>query len=343
MRKKQGGDDFPGGVDPAREAVRVVHARAAAGRCSPLDGIDPGDLLRVGRLTVNFHPDRIAASGRSVVQGFVADGEYRSQWVTSISNGGRSATVGGHRHRWETELFGGAYAEADPREVPHPVYGALDLLHDPFGGSPRFGSCCLVLANHVAARTTFCVGDSHVGPEDVGTEADMTAIAVGLVEQARRRDLLGQALGLDNLARVVAGQRVGDGPARELDSYVEAQVHGGISFGEDVDAIIADPSYRGTEIETHLTSLVREHGCALSWHVGSVLSVDEIPTDFRGPEMAPLAAEVAIDGRVDARAIGLAARDLAVVAPSPEGDPEDSRAQLLKRLWHTVLAFGSAA
>ncbi|GAA2218868.1 hypothetical protein GCM10010429_51420 [Micromonospora olivasterospora] len=62
-----------------------------------------------GRLTLNFHPDRLLADGRTVAAALAGDGVYRSQFETGISNGGLSAYPGGDRDRWEEALFGGAY------------------------------------------------------------------------------------------------------------------------------------------------------------------------------------------------------------------------------------------
>ena len=82
-----------------------------------------------------------------------ADGRYRSQWATWISNGGRSAVDGGDRRRWERDLFDGHYDDA-PDDLERPVYGAFDLLEDPHGGSPRFGSSVLVLAPSASGRVS---------------------------------------------------------------------------------------------------------------------------------------------------------------------------------------------
>jgi len=98
-------------VDRALDAVgrRARLARAeAADRWSRATGLASDELptwsdrlLAAGRLTVNFHPDRVARSGRSVAAGLLDEGRYRSQWVTGISNGGRSAVIGGERAGWE--------------------------------------------------------------------------------------------------------------------------------------------------------------------------------------------------------------------------------------------------
>lgn len=72
-------------------------------------------------VTLQFHPDW-PYQGRMVIEALAATGVYRSQFVTSISNGGLTAHPGGDRWRWESRLFAGRY-EARPAEE-RPVYGA---------------------------------------------------------------------------------------------------------------------------------------------------------------------------------------------------------------------------
>ena len=135
-----------------------------------------------------------------------------------------------------------------------------------------------------------------------------------------------------------------DGPSRELDGYVEAQVHGGISLATDVAAIVLDPSFVGTDVEEHLAAAAGAAGCSLEWHRGSELAASAVPGDFRGPEMPAVAARLARDdGVVDARAIGTAAVRVVPGPPLPSGDAPETELQLLKYLWHTVHAFGHDA
>lgn len=307
----------------------------------PVDAWPSG--LGHGRLTLNVHPDRVGRSGATVAAGLLADGRYRSQWATGISNGSRSAFVGGDRHGFERRLFGGAYEGVDPDVVDLPVYGTLDLLHDPFGGSPRFGSSYVVLRAHVLNRTTFCVGDSHVGPRDVGTVDAPGCLLAGLAEQAAAGRLLDRPLGVVDLLALLDGSSRRPHPRRGLDGYVEAQVHGGVDLAADVEAIVVDPSFAGTEVDDHLALAAERHGFTLARTPGSELAVDDVPGDFRGPTMPALARRVArADGIVDARAIGAAAPP-ALPDPLPGGDPPESALQQLKYLWHTLFALGHDA
>ena len=329
---------------------RAIDDRAAARtRWAASTGVDSAEvwadqLRTAGRLTVNFHPDRIGRSGRSVAAGLLADGAYRSQWATGTSSGSRSALFGGERHRFEREFFAGAYDDLDADVGERPVYGAFDLVVDDLGGSPRLGSSFLVLRSHVRDRTTMCVGDTHAAPHDLGTFDEPWSILAGLAEQAARGELLDRGLGVDVLLAVIGSQWPPRSTSRELDGYVEIQVHGGVSLAEDVEAIVLDPSFRGTAVERDVAAAAVRYGLELAWHRGSALAVDDVPDDFRGPTMPVLARRVAgPSGIVDARAIGVAANAEAYEEPTPLGDPPDSAPQQLKYLWHTLLRYGHDA
>jgi hypothetical protein len=334
------------------DAIRVIEQRAqrdrssARARWTASTGAESADVwvarARVaGRLTVNFHPDRIARDGRSVAAGLLAHGAYRSQWATGISAGSRSARPGGERHRFERDFFAGAYDEVDPTSAPHPVYGAWDLTHDEHGGSPRFGSCFLVLRPHLRERSTMCVGDTHAGPRDVGTFDEPWSILAGLAEQAATGNLLNRRLDTNAFLAILDGQQLQRSASRDLDGYVEAQVHGGVNLADDVEAIVLDPSFRGTDVEQSLAAAARRDRFELAWHRGSELAIDDVPADFRGPTMPSLARAVAgAAGILHARAIGVAAATHPYEDPSPMGDPTESAPQQLKYLWHTLLAHG---
>jgi hypothetical protein len=337
------------------DAIRVIEQRARDDRASTRarwaasTGVDSSDVwaarIRIaGRLTVNFHPVRIGRDGRSVAAGLLAHGAYRSQWVTGISAGSRSALHGGERHRFERDFFGGAYEDVDPASGKHPVYGAFDLTVDDHGGSPRFGSCFLVLRSHVRERTTMCIGDTHTGPRDVGTFDEPRSILAGLAEQAAEGNLLNRRLDTDTLLAIIDGHDGRRSASRDLDGYVEAQVHGGVDLTDDVEAMVLDPSFRGSDVEQTLTTAAAHYRFELAWHRGSELAVADVPDDFRGPTMPALARTVAgSTGIVHARAIGIAAANHPYEDPTPLGDPAESPTQQLKYLWHTLLACGHDA
>ena len=234
------------------------------------------------RVDLHFHPD-------VALDGIVRDGGYRSQFETGTSNGGLTAHPGGDRWRWESRLFGGVYDHAPPAE--RPKYGALNHRRRPEGGAIRFGSAHLRLTARTLARTTFCYPDSVFEPVDFGVAHRMSLTAMADADDRDR-----------------------------LDDYVEAHVHGPVRLDRDVEALVLDPCFRGTEVEVAAGSLPVE------WHQGFRLAVADLDVDYRGPEAADLARELAVDGFLDARILGLARGD---------HDP-----QMLKRVWHLVARFG---
>ncbi|MBO1336155.1 DUF3626 domain-containing protein [Streptomyces sp. VRA16 Mangrove soil] len=338
------------------------HLRAAGhtGRADALarlraHGIDAAaadalaETLRThARVTLNFHPDRpLPADHRvTVAHGLAADGRYRGQYETGLSNGSRTAHPGGLRDGWEQTLFGGAYARAAAQE--RPKYGALDVMRHADGAAPRFGSCHVRLRPEVSARATFCFGDSHLGPADVGTADAFLPVLAGLVADAAAD---GQSLGVagaDPVAVIRALPHSSPGPlGRSLDFYVEAQVHGDVDLRRDAEALVLDPSFRGTPTGELLGGI----GVPVEWHEGYVLDPagrDAELADFRGPALPSVAARVAErytdDGLVDAAVVGRAAAS-AVRSPQTWAayGTQDEVLQFIKQLWHCVVAFGRPA
>lgn len=278
--------------DQPSDPVAAAIAHVAALSSGPALDLD----LRV---TCSFHPDRWATPGSTdlVIERIASDGAYRSQFVTGTSNGGLTAFRGGDRFRWESGLFGGVYDDVDPDL--RPKYGALNHRNRAGGASPRFGSSYLRLAAHTLTRTTFCYPDSFAHPSNFGVAA-----ACGLSERADAddRDL--------------------------LDDYVEAHVHGHLDLADDVEAVVLDPSFRGTRVEEASSALP----CRVEWHDGFRASIDDIAShrDYRGAEVVGLATGFAIDGQLTPRIIGDAAR-------TGLHDP-----QAVKRVWHCTARFGNA-
>ncbi|MCG5472421.1 DUF3626 domain-containing protein [Micromonospora sp. LAH09] len=304
-----------------------------------------------GRLTVNFHPDRLCADGRTVADALAGDGAYRSQFVTGISNGGLTAYPGGDRDRWEHRMFDGAYQRPGVTSAQRPTYGGLNLLDHADGACPRFGSCHLRLRPPVLSRATFCLGDSHLSPTVVGTADAFEAVLAGLLAGvAATGECLGRAgTDLATLARTLLDPPTGPGTVgRALDDYVEAQVHGTLDLAYDVEALVVDPSFAGTPTGATLESIAQRHGFPLRWHPGFVLAVDRVDAEFRGPAIPVLAARVhrefARAGEpVDAALIGRAAASV-VAEPHRWADrgPIADTLQHLKQLWHVLVRHGTA-
>lgn len=247
-------------------------------------------------VTLNFHPD-IAVAGGIAIELIARSGTYRSQFETGMSSGGLTAHRGGDRWHWESRIFGGAYDEDDP--ALRPKYGALNHRLDPVGGSRRFGSCHFRLSPRVLPRTTFCYPDSHLEPHDFAVGDAAALIALAEVNE----------LGLDQL----------------LDNYVEAHVHGPLRVGEDIEALVLDPSYRGTSVENAANAL----GCPVEWHEGFHLDLNHAPDFelFRGAVAAEAIARIAENGMVTPAILGCA-RDRALDY------------QTAKWVWHCIARFG---
>ncbi|WP_250037557.1 DUF3626 domain-containing protein [Paractinoplanes maris] len=313
-------------TSPGERALR--HVRELFPAAGPAE-VPPASI------TVNFHPDRLLADGRTVAEHLAAEGVYRSQFETRISNGGLTAFAGGDRDVWEQRMFPGVYDGAAGR----PVYGALNLAGYPDGASPRFGSCHLILAPHVSARATFSHGDSFTEPTVFGTAATFGAVWAALLDEVSRTGRALNVAAASPAEWVAALGAARPGPGRAMDDYVEAQVHGGLTLAGDVTAVVADPSFRGTAVEAQLRGL----GTELRWAPGFELPADEFPADLKGPQVPPLVRAVADHyGRdvLDAALVGRATHEPATWGAF--GTPPEVL-QLLKYVWHILVIQGAPA
>ncbi len=179
-----------------------------------------------------------------------------------------------------------------------------------------------------------------------GPQAARAALVAAWVEALVER---GAALGRtapDLGAWLDLGWVTGDvdaSPGRVLDDYVEAQVHGGFSLAEDVAALVVDPSFDGTAVGDGLAWLAARYGFLLRPGRSRAVAPELIPPDFRGPALVPFARAVAdgyagASGRIDAATIGRAADG----GPWTAFGRPDEILQLLKQLWHAVVAFGGS-
>jgi hypothetical protein len=123
-------------------------------------------------------------------------------------------------------------------------------------------------------------------------------------------------------------------------------VHGGVVIARDADELVADPSFRGTDVGADLETLALRSGITLRWHPGFALPIDEVPEGPRGPMMPVLARRLrAMTGAevLTAAVVGAGARSL-VRDPSAWADlgsPAECL-QWLKQLWHVLVIAGHA-
>ncbi|WP_350276165.1 DUF3626 domain-containing protein [Kribbella sp. HUAS MG21] len=242
-------------------------------------------------LTVQFHPNW-PHDGQLVIESMAADGFYRSQFATGISNGGLTAQPGGDRWRWESRLFAGRYD--DQPGTARPAYGAWNRRADIYGGAIRFGSSYLRLKPDLADRATFCFPDSAREPADFGDHTVLPHLHA-LADAATHDD---------------------------LDDYIEAHIHGPIRFATDVDAIVLDPSFAGTPVET----AARRLGCPLEYHPGFRADPTVFDPNYRSPEIVALACKLGEE--LTPEILGSAARS--GIHP----------AQSIKYVWHYLARFG---
>jgi len=262
---------------------------AALRHVADLSSGDPLDPTL--RVTLNFHPDR-----GQILDALAEGGLYLSQFSTGTSNGGLTAHPGGDRWNWESRIFNAAYDNAPA--ASRPVYGALNFRHKPIGAAPRFGSAHFRLTADVLPRTTFCYPDSHHEPSNFGVATKMSLIELATADHQD-----------------------------PLDDYIEAQVHGPVHLNRHVEALVLDPSHRGTPVET----AARQLPCPLEWHPGFRLSITDLQRhpDYRGQQYVDLGTAIATDGYLTPTTLGTA-------ASSGQYDP-----QHLKRLWHYLARFGT--
>jgi hypothetical protein len=354
----------------ARHVARIADVLAGAGVEVGADVL-LGAVRGQGVVTLNFHPDRLLADGRSVAQALYDEGVYRSQFETSISSGGLTAYPGGDRDVWERALFGGAYQEPGVDAGERPKYGALNPMNYLDGACPGFGSCHLRLRSAATERATLIFGDSSAKPTDVGLNDDMAPVLAPLLESiADGRGALGRS-GVD-LRAFVEGVLRGDisrergvfAPGMErhtLNDYIEAQVHGVVSLAADVDALVIDPAFAGTPTGDLLLAGARRHGFEAEWHTGRALAPPDVPQhapdDTGGAELmrwqafcadgrARLLAERVVEHHgttphLDAANIGQAA--VSVVRHPERWDDWGTQREVLqhlKDLWIVVVAYG---
>jgi hypothetical protein len=254
------------------------------------------------RVALHFHPDRPDKSLQTVAEALLEQGLYRSQFETSLSSGGLTAYPGGDRDLWEKTSFGGAYHLDDVTDSQRPKYGALNLMLHPDGPSPRFGSCYLLLSPAISSRCTFSYMDSSVEPKQRGTYEEFDDIMAPLLQESFSREsalgeteltpqkLIGHLLA--NLEKPITDPS-DKGAIRNLNHYIEAQVHGDVVLQRDADVLVADPSFNGTPVGYTLEKICARYAIDLYWHMGFALAASEVAGDFRGPTMPSFAARIA--------------------------------------------------
>ncbi len=316
------------------------------------------------RVILHFHPDRIGVRAITVAEAVLEDGQYRSQFETGLSSGSLTAFPGGPRDEWERSLFGGTYHNRGSTTGERPKYGALELIRYPDGPWPRFGSCYFVLRSEVSRRTSFTFSGSEQPDvsEHLGTIECLECVLAPLLSEVAGGahaniswpPFSAPTLGVDGLTVSNLLERLSKElplpradpscgpPGRVLDTGIEAQIHGPIDLGQDVERLVADSAFIGRPTGDCLKTLCQKYAIALEWHCGFQLLAEDVPDGFRGSAIPRLAQRIARDGVVDAAVIGAAQASLRLRPHEwrEQGEPKEIL-QHLKQLWHVVVQYGT--
>lgn len=334
--------------DVSNDAVLAV--RAGANENSLGDNYFEREYNRIAQLIdgnfpidVQFHPDRLAKNGSTVIDELLATMTYENQYVSGISNGLLDTSAGSSRRRWETRLFGSAY-DNQPDSL-RPKYGAINLFNSSEGACPRFGSCFLRLNSHIHSRCTLSYGDSHIEPKNIGTSNSLNLILNALYEDYLSHDgAEGKGISLRSVSRRLEKSRKdkeGKNIGRILDDIIEIHVHGNIRIDRDVDFISVDSSFKNTEIGKIFIELKARAKVNIIWRPGFRLRINQVPPNFRGENLIKFMKHCWQDGHVDAYRLGRKANEI-ICDPHKwtEWGGLYDVLQLVKQTWHSIVVFG---
>lgn len=235
------------------------------------------DYMRRAPITLNFNPDKslhvdTSPSGaqtqlavdrtKFTIDAFLADGFYRNQFETLITNGSHAPFWGGARDGWERTIFMGGYHTHPLVPDERPKYGASNAFGAVAGPAASYGACYFVLKEAVRERTTFTPkNSSRCQAQQVGTSVSFAHVLLELKDKQ-----------IERLHEMASGAGKLD-PTRSW-TYVEAQIHGPIAFAEDIAEIVVNTKFKGTDYEAKLRELAAKAGATIKWHDGKTVTED---------------------------------------------------------------------
>ncbi len=233
--------------------------------------------------TINFSPDKALRQQTSaygaaatmkyevkvdreksrLIDAFAVDGHYKNQFETGITSGSSSAYPGGSRDGWEKNIFEGGYHKHDLIPAERPKYGALNAGQYANSTASHYGSCYFELKAEARSRITFTAGNSSgKQAKDVGTAQHFQHVLLA-VDEPQFRQIMD-----------VANGKAAGGPSTSW-QYIEAQVHGPVEFHTDLDTVVINTSFKGTEYEKKLREFADANDLAIKWHDGKTVTKDK--------------------------------------------------------------------
>jgi len=226
-------------------------------------------------LTIAFHPDKqlqkmtsaygttpahmpkyeisVDRDKNKLIDAFLKDGVYRNQFETGITCGSSTAYPGGSRDGWEKTIFESGYHGHDLIPDERPKYGSLNAVQKAAGTATSYGSCYFVLKPGARDRTSFTPSNSSsCRAEQVGTVDGFAHVLNGIYDDYFKA-----------IVQVAKEKKPAD---TGWWSYIEAQVHGPVDFNTDVESVVVDVKFKGTEYEKKLRTFAEKYAVKLQWH-----------------------------------------------------------------------------
>ncbi len=198
---------------------------------------------------------------------------------------------------------------------------------------------------HVHRRCTLSYGDSHLEPENTGTPDSLDLILSALhADYSGDGEIDRKGTSLRSLSSRLVKPQVCEHESRlcrNLDDIIEVQVHGDLVINRDVAFISADSSLKGTEAGRKIDQLAANARIRVTWRPALRLTIQTVPSDFRGENVLGFMAYCWQDGYVDACRLGDVAN---AVTSDPDSWSEFGRQrdvlQLIKQTWHCIATYG---
>lgn len=196
-------------------------------------------------IIIHIKFDRLIPGGLTVIDGFLADTEYRNMFETGTSAGCPDPI---HRQDRERQMWGDTY---DGRDAFRPKYGCLNLMDDPDGDhqATYYGPSYLVLKDSARWRCTMTSSNSRTSKDVLGSVRQCAKMLTSL-------DC--------NELRAAVAHEGAPGVGRSLSDYKEVQIHGPVRFRHDIAKIVADAS-ACADVREKINRFAQQNGIPLEW------------------------------------------------------------------------------